>query len=270
MSNVIQFDAASLAGKIDLIQEVQLPYAARVALNNTVFHVQQYLKDWMADGFNQPVPLTVNSARYTKAKLDKNNPNAFVAEVYINDWVAKGNSPSRYLKPQITGGLIYRTRFQKAMQVAPYQNRFPGETGIRSTGQQILAPNRAFVPTNGKAVRRNKYGNMTPGQYTQILSAMNHDGVKMVGNSFYLYYDPIRDAKFASEMNGLERRLDQRGAGIYLVQRQRRGLKTQKVLADVPTPSVKRKFPLDMLTEAKANEIFPREFRNVFAEATKK
>lgn len=267
MSNQIRFDAASLAGRINLIQEVQLPYASRIALNNTVFHIQQYLKDWMPGGFNLPVPLTVNSPRYTKAKISKDNPNAYVAEVYINDWVPKGNAPARYLKPQITGGLIYRTRFQRAMENTQYQNRPPGEQYMRATGQSILAPNRALIPTGSKAVRRNKYQNMTPGQYTQILSALNQDGVKMIGNSFYMYYDPIRDAKFASEMNGLEKRLDQRGPGIYMVQRQRRGLKTQKVLADVPTPSVQRKFPLDLLTEAKAQEIFPREFKNVFANA---
>jgi len=270
MANQIEFDANALAGQIDLIDEVQLPYAARSALNSTLFHVQQDLKEWMQNNFHLPVPVTLNSVKYNKAQISKGNPNQYVGSVYINEWLPKGNAPARYLKPQITGGPIYRTRFQRAMERTPYQNRAPGENYLRSTGQPILAPNRAFVPTDSKAVRRNKYENMTPGQYTQVMDAMQHDGIKMIGNGFYLYFDPRREDKFASEANGLERRLQNRGPGIYLVQRQRNRLRTRKVLADVQTPNVPMKFPLNTLTTLKANEVFPREFNNVFAFATKK
>ena len=160
----VSFDPKLLVKKLDELTKIQIPLASRKALNKALFDTRQRLRDQSKQVFQNPVPFTVNSFLYRKPVESGKD---LLGSVYVRDDAPRGNAPSRYLNPQIRGGPTYRTRFQKALGYTPD----PDPQGF---GGPILAPNRVMVPTNARGVRRNKFGNMSNGQYTQILSALRN------------------------------------------------------------------------------------------------
>jgi len=143
----VVFDVNPLIKRLDAIKAVQVPFATSLALNRIAKGAKKAQQDGMRKSFNNPVPYTINSI-YIKSS-NKNNLNA---EVGIKEFAGKGNAARDYLFPQIAGGSAYATRFQKS---------------LRAKG--ILAPGEYAVPTQSDFLRRNQYGNVTPGEYTKAL-----------------------------------------------------------------------------------------------------
>ena len=154
----IQFDPKELLGRISELDKVQIPNAANIALSQALFQTRKRLQDESRRVFDKPVPFTVNSFLYDKPMQRGDD---LEGRVFVRDDGPKGNAPSRYLDPQIRGGKAYRTRFQRALGNTPDYDPQGG-------GGPVLAPNRVMVPTGSKFVRRNQYGNMSPGQHTAI------------------------------------------------------------------------------------------------------
>lgn len=148
MAEAIRLNANALVSKLDLFSEVQLPYVSSLALNRSLTPIKEALKHEMRDSFRNPVPFTLNSLR-TKASNKQN----LRAELYISFDGPKGNAPEDYLLPQITGGPVYRTRFQRRLQAV----------GMIPSGAYMIPDARS------SAANLNQYGRVRASQYVQAL-----------------------------------------------------------------------------------------------------
>ena len=124
----------------------QLPFAAKNALNQTAYQVQQVMRQHTTQAFDQPVPFTKKGFLYTKAsKTD------LTAEVFT----AKDRP---YLNTQIFGGQrLWKT----------YEGLIRGLA--RETGNP-LPSNRKIVPT---AIAKNKSGNPKRRLFGEIQSRLS-------------------------------------------------------------------------------------------------
>ena len=154
MTRTIEFDAQALIGRIDALRGAQLPFAGNRALRQLGFQLRGELQKEMRDKFENPVPFTINSPRYRVDGLE--------LTVSISKDGAKGQDPARYLYPVTAEGGVggskpaYITRFTKA---------------VRALG--IVDASYYAIPfLQGRGVRVNAYGNMTPGQYQQTLQGL--------------------------------------------------------------------------------------------------
>lgn len=240
----IEFDAEKIIGQITELQKVQIPRAGAIALNAAAYAATQELKEQAKNRFNNPVPLTYNSFLYKKAE-----PENLQAKVFIRDDVPKGNSPSRYLLPQIYGGIHYRTRFQRAL----------GYTVDPDNGGPILAPNRIMVPTGSQFVRRNMYGNMSPGQYTQILSGLRGEssaGNKTVKSNRSRNKTSTRYFYMNREMIDENPNMRSKTPGIFML----RNGQLSKLMTETGLPNYSGKFPFRDIAEATARQEFSKKF----------
>ena len=240
----IEFDVEKIIGSITELQKVQIPRAGAIALNAAAYAATQELKEQAKSRFNNPVPLTYNSFLYKKAE-----PENLQAKVFIRDDVPKGNSPSRYLLPQIYGGMHYRTRFQRAL----------GNTVDPDTGGPILAPNRIMVPTGSQFVRRNMYGNMTPGQYTQILSGLRGEssaGNKTVKSNRSRNKTSTRYFYMNREMIDENPNMRSKTPGIFML----RNGQLSKLMTETGLPNYSGKFPFRDIAETTARQEFSKKF----------
>jgi hypothetical protein len=147
----VDFDLNPMVKRLDALKAVQVPFAASLAINRIAKGAKEAQQQGMRDKFNNPVPFTLNSI-YIKNSTKTN----LYAEVGIKEFATKGNPASKYLLPQIQGGPAYATRFQKALRA-----------------KNILGPNEYAIPTQSDYLRTNKYGNVRPSQYTEILYSLS-------------------------------------------------------------------------------------------------
>jgi hypothetical protein len=165
----IEFNPQELIGKINELEKVLLPKAATDSLHKAVFQATRELSSEAEARFTNPVPFTLKSFRYWKPKpVGKEE---IEASVYIRDEAFKGNPPAKYLQGVMggNGGMVYPTRFQRILRRLPDTSSDPNQDALGNQGH-ILSTGEVMVPTMSPKVRRNKYGNMSPGQYTQILT----------------------------------------------------------------------------------------------------
>ena len=246
----IAFDPKEMLGKLSELDKVQLPRASFTALNQALFETRKRLQDEARSIFDNPVPFTINSFLYEKPKQVGDD---LEARVFVRDDAPKGNAPSRYLNPQIRGGQHYRTRFQKALGNTP-------DLDPQGSGGPVLAPNRIMVPTGSQYVRRNQYGNMSPGQHTQILSALRNAssadlpsmrrarGTRKVANRYFYMNQETVD-----EM----RNLRNRNPGIFL----QRGRSLYRVMTETNLPTYSAKFKFFDISAMSITNEFNKRFR---------
>jgi hypothetical protein len=158
----VEFDPKVLIGSMNDLIKVQLPKAAKTSLNQALFETRKRLQDEAKMIFDNPVPFTIRSFLYDRPVQADGD---LKARVFVRDDGPKGNAPSRYLDPQIRGGPAYVTRFQRSL-LSTIVRQIDGRTTQAAQRGTLLRPTRS------EKVRRNKYGNMSPGQYNQILSAI--------------------------------------------------------------------------------------------------
>ena len=150
MTQPVTFDVNPMLKKVDMIKQVQIPFASSLALNNLAKEVRDNYRSEMKQRFRNPVPFTLNGM-YIKASSKSN----LYVEVGLKEFATKGNPTSKHLLPQIQGGRPYMTRFQKALQA-----------------KGLLARNEIAIPTQSDYLKRNQYGNVLPSQYTEILYSL--------------------------------------------------------------------------------------------------
>lgn len=251
----VTFDVDPMIKRLDALKAVQVPFAASLALNRVAKNARDELRKQMKSTFNnpEPVPFTLNSVfikSSTKSDLR--------AKVGLKEFAAKGNPASKYLLPQIAGGPAYATRFQKSL-------RF----------KRILEKDEYAIPTQSDYLRRDKkYGNVTPGQYTQILyglqafrdsSAFSYQkhskSKKQVGYEAITtrYYNENRGSKLG----------DNRGLypGIYLRTKRAIEDKESALFWITKTPIFQPKFPLVEIASNRVRKDWDKEFGKALAEA---
>lgn len=136
------------AGKVMGEIKKQIPFAIAKALNDVAVLVKNAERKEMERVFDNPTPYTLNSIFFKKATKQK-----FEVNIIIRNEAAKGTPPVKYLEPEIFGG----TRRAKS-----------SELQLREKG--LMEDDMFWAP--GAGARLNKYGNISPGQIVQILSAL--------------------------------------------------------------------------------------------------
>lgn len=263
----IEFKPEELIGKITELQRVQIPRAGALALNKAAFAASQALRKEAQSRFNNPVPFTVNSFLYKKPEQQGD----FIeAKIFIRDDAPNGNPPSKYLAPQLigpsfSGGQHYPTRFQGALLNTIVRNATGRNVQVGQRGK-IMIPNLKSPKT-----RLNKYGNMTPGQYTQILSALKGNissadiyGVRQRGeapvndqglsNYIYLDEESIYEPFFRNRFTNSPK------PGIYFVDRRHDGNRYYRVMTESRIPRYNGKFPFIDIAKTTAEMEFNRAF----------
>ncbi len=107
----IDINANALVRNLDVFGKVQLPFMASLTLNRAATQVRDDLKVSMRSTFTYLAPYTQNSLfirASTKQKL--------YTDIGVKEFGIKGNAAADYLKPQVYGGQVYRTRFQKRLE----------------------------------------------------------------------------------------------------------------------------------------------------------
>lgn len=185
MARSIEFDAQKLIGSIDALRGAQLPFAGNRALKQLGFQLRGELQREMRDKFENPVPFTIGSPRYSVDGLE--------LTVSISKDGAKGQDPARYLYPVTAEGGVgggkpaYITRFTRA---------------IRALG--VVDPSYYAIPfLQGRGVRVNAYGNMTPGQYQQVLQGLKTGTGAGRQGSQWRYFS-VPDNRKAGKSGGLK------------------------------------------------------------------
>ena len=165
----ISFNPEELIGKINELEKVLLPKAANDSLHKAVFETTKELASEAEARFTNPVPFTLKSFLYRKpVPVGKEG---IEASVFIRDEAPKGNAPAKYLQGVMggNGGMVYPTRFQRMLRRLPDRSPEPNQDALGNQGH-ILSTGEVMVPTKSQKVRRNKWGNMSAGQYSQILT----------------------------------------------------------------------------------------------------
>lgn len=149
MARVLEFETERIFRRLNVLEGTQIKYAGGQALKRLGYELKQHNEMQMAGRFENPVPYTLSSVGY--------EANGLELRLYLNKDGSKGNAPATYIYPADRGSdssLAYRTRFAR---------------GIEKLGITPMFP----VPyLGGRGVRLNAAGNMTPGQYSQVLAGL--------------------------------------------------------------------------------------------------
>lgn len=261
----IVFRPEELIQGLSEIKKVQIPKASVFALNQAVFNTTQVLQREAQYTFSNPVPFTVKSFLYKKATLQ-----SMQAEIFIRDEAPKGNAPAKYLAPQLIGsqsrgGRYYPTRFQGALLNTVVENALGQPVQVGQRGRVMLANLKS------PKTRLNRYGNMSPGQYTQILSALrgNVSSADIYGQagsgeapvntqrlSKYIYLDEesIAEPYFRRRFTNSPK------PGVYFVNRLKSGTRYYRVMTQTRLPTYQGKFQFELLATSSVTASFNRIF----------
>mgnify|MGYP003122691699 FL=1 len=110
----ISFNGNKINQKLDLIVRVQLPWIATKTLQKLAQGVKEDLRFEMQTKFKNPNSWTLNSIGITPSNKTKLRTEIFHKDVLTG--ARKGGNPAAfYLKPQVLGGEIYKTKFQQRL-----------------------------------------------------------------------------------------------------------------------------------------------------------
>ena len=98
---------------LTVFQQVRIPGSIAWSLNKFAVWLREHEKQRMQYTFNKLNRFTQNAPLFKLAT--KQNPKMVF---FLRDNAPGGNSPDRYLAPQVTGGPVYVTRFSRALRRA--------------------------------------------------------------------------------------------------------------------------------------------------------
>jgi len=237
----IEFDVNPILRKLDRMQRLEVPFAASVALNRVAASMKDRLRQEMKSTFNNPVPFTLNSL-YVKSATRNN----LEAEVGLREFAPKGNPGVKYLAPQIYGGPAYDTRFQKSL-------KYKG----------LLAGNQYAIPTQSDFLRRNQYGNVTPGQYTEILYSLE----AFRDSSAFVYAKYAKRKRATNQYFAVRQKTGKLYPGIYRTNVPAGYEQDRAVFWFTRTPTYTGKFKFFDVGRNHASQIWNKEFGRALSES---
>ena len=256
----IEFDPKKLINEITELEKVILPNILYKSLNRAVFLTsREELRDAAKSTFINKVPFTVKSFLYDRPQQQRG---FLESRIYIRDDAPKGNAPADYLSPQIAGGSVYRTRFQRRLEAK----------GVLSSHRD-----QYMMPALGSV--RSK---LPKGEYTRALwgmSLMNdlRGGFDYEKRAFktagkYVWVPPDLADQIGAEAHAWKiRRLNRNGvgttapgqipkAGIYKVKGSGKRTSLEQRFISLPyIPSVSPKFNFTDLAKTSVERIFKEE-----------
>ncbi len=139
-------DLQKLRASLDEVSQRQIPFATVLALNEVARQAQREVNQQMSRSFNRPTPFTLTATWVRRA-----NKTTLQAEVLLKDESFKSTPATKWLAPEVYGGVRPFKRYELALHRA----------GILPTGMFT-------VP--GQGAKLDGYGNMSRGQLIQILA----------------------------------------------------------------------------------------------------
>lgn len=228
----------------------QVPFALAVALNNTAEKARVNVRNQMASVFDKPTPWVLNSLRVKRAT--KSNQEA---ELAFKDRNSAESSRSM-VEPHVFGG----KRHFKAMEA-------------RLLNMGLMPAGYNAVP--GAAAKLDAYGNMSPGQISQLLNVLgtyteagyNKANAKTVGrlakgnvkkNIYGFEY-------WVNKVNSIKARHLQ--PGVYQRVKTGFGTSLKPVLIFVKKANYKQRLNFFAITQTTVDREFVGEFNAAFDEA---
>jgi hypothetical protein len=159
MERILEFDVERIFRKLSVLEGTQIRYASKRTMTRFGYEAREYLTMKMVTSFDNPVDYTLLSPRYDNKLIE--TPNSVAVRLYISPYSDKGNAPAAYLYPADRSSAshkAYITRFARGLAKTNVTSKFP-------------------VPyKQGAKVKRNKYGNMDPSQYSSVLQDVQQKG----------------------------------------------------------------------------------------------
>jgi len=153
MAASITFNGKEVIQYIDTLQQRQIPFITALTISgrkagdiSLASQVKKDLLNEMKDSFRQLSPQT--KILFDKPKARKNS---LKTVIYHKDDGQKGQAPADYLTPQIIGGRVLETRFQKRLKEKGY---------IKNSGYMLPLHNQPFRKVRGR---------LAPSVYNQAL-----------------------------------------------------------------------------------------------------
>tara|TARA_R100000664_G_scaffold644_1_gene1930 strand:+ start:144 stop:1007 length:864 start_codon:yes stop_codon:yes gene_type:complete len=172
MAATVEFNGKKIEDKLSLLVQSDLPWITTKTLSgkgSLASQIRDDLRKEMVATFKNPVPWTLNSLGIkssTKKDLE--------AWVFHKDrfghidkssirkgggGAIKGNAAADYLRPQVLGGPVFRTRFQQRLLARGFLGQSQG---------QYMIPGHLQVVTGNRAVRSGTK-KLPPGEYQRAL-----------------------------------------------------------------------------------------------------
>jgi len=212
--------------------EKQIPYAASVTLNKTVWELRKLETHEMKRAFRSPTPYALRAVRFKNS-----NKRNLTAQLYVNDTPTKagGNTQASFLKRQVVGGGRRGKRIEGSFSKAK------GAPDLKNT---------FGIP--GKGVKKNAFGNVT-GALQKAMAA----GVKNRGTARQ------NDKYFIAKRGGTTAVWEKYGRKVKGEDGARRK-KARPVMIFTRRPRYKKRFRFYEVAHRNASNVFDMTFNRVF------
>ncbi|MFQ5736622.1 MAG: hypothetical protein ACE5GY_07135 [Thermodesulfobacteriota bacterium] len=232
-----------LARELDDMGKRQMPYATKEAINATAKRIVKAEQGTMKQVFDRPTRWTLNSMRIEYAKK-----NRLHGRVSFKD-AGKNRPASSYLSIETEGGARGEKGFERRLRAAGY-----------------LPPGWYVVPAKG--ARLDRYGNITRGMHTKILSDLRaHADVGVTSNRAAgtpgKYFVPL-PKQGVDRFGNITTKKHTLPLGIY--KRLKRGVKAVFIFVQ-KKPHYKKRLPWGEVAQKTFDRHFEREFDRAFDKA---
>lgn len=194
----ISFNGNQVLRELDLVTKAQLPFIASLTINKLAPIARRDVQKEMLADLTYVSAFTINSPMYGPPSTK----NQLWTNIYLRDEASNGQAPADYLLPQIVGGKVLRTRFQK---------RFTSS----GSGPYLLPLH------DSPGAKLNETGRIRASQYVEALYGAgmmetlraNRQGAKYKTLGSYVYIGP----SLGQRRKNQKRNPDIKGYGIYRV-----------------------------------------------------
>jgi hypothetical protein len=219
----VKADFKAVEKQLNAIQKKQLPFATALALTRTTQTIQKLQVREMERVFDAPKRFTLRGTRVAPAKKTK-----LESSVEFKDWIPKGTAPDTYLAAQIEGGPRNRKRSERWLQ-----------------SRRLISSRESLIPS--RHARLNKFGNITQGRTTKMLSNLNAQYDRRQNTT-----DNKKRLYFIATINGRRAVWERYGRGG-------KSIKPFMIISD-KQPRYRSIYDFHGLSKRHAQRLFPRKF----------
>jgi hypothetical protein len=242
MAGSIEINADALVRRMDVFTKVQMPFITSLALNNTASHVRDSLRGSMRGTFTYLTPYTQNALSIRVSSKQK-----LYTDIFVKEFGVKGNAAADYLKPQVYGGQVYLTRFQRRLK--------------RQVGMQGY-----MMPLHGSdAAQLNPSGRIAAGQYTAALYGIKAmEDIRSSGNYGKFDYKTLGSYMYVRPGQTVFNKDRRLAPGIYRVQGSNLSMLFKELRR---APKVAPKWKFFEVAQTSAQRAMPKKFDEAFKRA---
>lgn len=222
---------------LTVFQRARIPGSTAWALNQFAVWLRQHEQQRIQYTFDKTNAFTRNAPLFKLAT--KENPSVLF---FLRDNAPGGNSPDRYLEPQVSGGPVYVTRFSRALRRSGAINASDYVVHWNEGGPK---PTPGFISAITSALTRSIGPTRSGAQYARNLRS---------ANKFFILGKERSTTRTYKQPGRPRTDTGYKGYGIY----QRKGNKLDLVypiLRRVPTVPAKYDWNLERMTQLAEDKI---------------